>query len=135
MSRTQIPEELTKLRLKGVITCSFGRSEATNLALYQDSGKYPGDLKKGEAFLFISKGGNQILFVFNTIELKVDTQHRKGDGSTTRGVIDSRRLRLDGGTWHPYMLQDYANEVGIHLVGFRRFEDVHRSLMAKKRGR
>jgi hypothetical protein len=133
MSLGKTPDGLTKLRLKGVITCSFGRSEASNLRLYRDSAKYPGDLRKGEAFLFISKGGNQVLFVFRPVELEVSSRHRKGDGSKTREVIDSRRLRLDGGTWHPYMLQNYANEVGIHLVGFRRFEEVHKSLMAKKR--
>jgi len=128
-------QDLTRLRLKGVVTCSFARSEATNLGLYRTTTKFPGELNKGEAYLFISKGGNQVLFMFKTVVLEVDVQHRRGDGTNTRGVIDSRRLRLDGGTWHPYMLQNYANEVGIDLIGFKRFEQVHSRMMATKRAK
>ena len=125
-----ISPALTPLRLKGIVTCSFGRSEATNLKLYRESGHYPGDLKEGEAFLFLSKGGNQIIFMFKSIEVEVE--HGSG-GPATRGVIDSRRLRLDGGTWHPYMLQNYANEAGIYLIGIKRFEQVHAAMQARKR--
>lgn len=123
----------TRLRLKGVITCSFVRSEATNLDLYRKSGHYPGPLKNGEAFLFISKSGNQIIFIFKSISLEVAGQHRRGDGTTNRTVIDSRKLRLDGGTWHPYMLQNYANAVGIDLIGLKRFEQIHDEMRAAKR--
>jgi hypothetical protein len=125
--------QMTRLRLRGVVTCSFARSEATNLRLYKKAGHFPGDLKRGEAYLFISKGGNQVIFVFRPITLDVNVPHRAGDGTKTRSVIDSRRLRLDGGTWHPYMLQNYANAVGIELIGFKRFEEVHDRMMTAKR--
>jgi|APSaa5957512576_1039674.scaffolds.fasta_scaffold96763_2 hypothetical protein len=117
----------TRLRLKGVITCSFARSEATNLNLYRTTPSYPGDLKKGEAFLFLSKTGNQIIFVFHAVALEEE------DGKI-REVIDSRRLRLPhGATWHPYMLQNYAEEVGIHLIGIKSFKDIYEDRRKAKR--
>lgn len=117
----------TRLRLKGVIMCSFQRSEVTNLDLYRQEPHYPGDLKKGEAFLLVSKMGNQVVFIFR------DPVFSFGVGFAARRVTDSRRLRLDGGTWSPYMLQNYANEVGLHLVGLKRFETIHDEMLARKR--
>jgi len=104
--------ELTPLRLKGAVRCSFGRSEATNLKLYKSALHYPGDLREGEAFLFISKTGDQVIFIF-----KERTFARGGRAS----VIDSRRLRLSWGTWDPYMLQQYAHAVGLLLIGVKAF--------------
>jgi len=119
----------TQLRLKGVIQCSFQRSEATNLAMFRQEGHYPGNLKKGEAFLFIAKTGNQVLFVFRDPTIEFDGE------KTARRVIDSRRLRLDGGTWSPYMLQNYAESVGLHLVGIKRFEQVHDEMLLARRAK
>jgi len=119
-------KKLKQLRLKGVIQCSFQRSEATNLALFRQEGHYPGDLDTGEAFLFIAKGGNQVIFIFcEPLTFQ--------DGSKTRRITDSRRLRLDGGSWSPYMLQNYAEAVGLHLVGIKRFEQVHDEMAKAKR--
>ena len=114
----------TRLRLKGIVVCSFQRSEATNLDLYKKEGHFPGDLKKGEAYLVISKGLNQIIFVFPPVVL---------DEQDDRSALDSRRLRLDGGTWHPYMLQNYAESLGIHLVGIKSFEKILEDQRDKKR--
>ena len=47
-------------------------------------------------------------------------------------ILDSRRLRLDGGSWSPYMLQSYAEAMGIHQVGIKRFEQIHDEMKAKK---
>lgn len=116
----------TKLRLKAVVACSFQRSEASNLRLFREASHYPGDLQKGEVFLFLSRMGNQVIFVFQ------DPVVNFGEG-TPRRVLDSRRLRIEGGTWNPYMLQNYANQVGLHLVGIKRFEQIHDELRAAKR--
>jgi len=106
-----------KLRLKGIIMCSFQRSEATNLKIYRKSPEYPGDLQEGEVFLFVSRGLNQVIFVF-----------RDKEGITKDGweydILDSRRLRLAGATWHPYMLQEYARQVGLSLIGIRSFGEI-----------
>ena len=124
MSKTK----LKQLRLKAVIQCSFCRSEATNLDLFRQEAHYPGDLKKGEAFLFLAKSGNQVVFIFRDPVLEFEGEKK------ARRVIDSRRLRLDGGSWSPYMLQNYANHVGLNLIGIKRFEQVHDEL-ARARAR
>jgi|SaaInlStandDraft_3_1057020.scaffolds.fasta_scaffold43960_2 hypothetical protein len=117
---------LTNLRLKGIIMCSFARSEATNLNLFRQMGHYPGDLKKGEAFLFISKMGNQVIFIFRS-PIQFEGTQRDIE------VVDSRRLRLSSSSWNPHMLQNYANEIGLHLVGIKTFEQIHDEWVANKR--
>ena len=118
---------LTNLRLKAVIQCSFIRSEATNLNLFRETAYFPGELADGEAFLFISLMGNQVIFVFrNPINFEDDV-----DGTILQ-VVDSRRLRLDNGFWNPHMLQNYAESVGLHLVGIKRFEQVHDEMIKAK---
>lgn len=105
-----------KLRLKGVVTCDFSRSEVSNLNIYRREGHFPGELQVGEAFLFVARSGNQVLFMF--ADQQVDFE------GVSRQVTDSRRLRLGKGTWSPYMLQNYANSVGLELVGIKRFEQI-----------
>lgn len=117
----------TALRLRGIITCSFTRSEATNLAIYKEEPGYPGDLRAGEAFLFIAKGLDQVAFVFRPVTVT-------GEGDIKRTVFDSRRLRLDGGTWHPYMIQNYAKAVGLQLEGLRTLEQILADQRRAKRG-
>jgi hypothetical protein len=121
--------KLTQLHLKAVIRCSFQRSEVTNLDLFRQEGHFPGELLNGEAFLLLAKGGNQLIFIFRS-----PVNYESPTGASWE-VIDSRKLRLTGGTWSPYMLQDYANEVGLNLVGIKRFEQVHDEMQAAKRGK
>lgn len=131
---TAAQKNLENLRLKGVATVSFIRSEATNLELYKKQPHYPGDLKDGEAFLFLSKSGNQLVFLFRPPILFEKKDENTGEVIKTLQVVDSRRWRLpSGSTWHPYMLQNYANEVGIHLVGIKRFETIYAEMLQKKK--
>jgi len=118
--------KMTKLRLKGVVQCSFARSEATNMRLYRQTGHFPGELERGEAYLFVAKGQNQVLFLFADVQVDFD--------GVSRQVIDSRKLRLAKGTWSPYMLQNYANSVGLELVGIKRFEQILAYQAKMKRG-
>lgn len=120
--------KLKRVKLKAIIMCSFQRSEKTNLALFREDRHYPGDLQEGEAFLLVSKMGNQVIFIFrgpSTIEIT--------GAPRTWKVLDSRRLRLEGGTWSPYMLQNYANSVGINLVGLKRLEQIMEDRKNRKR--
>jgi hypothetical protein len=119
--------KMVDLRLKGVVQCSFVRSEATNLRLYRQGKHFPGELESGEAYLFVAKGNDQVLFLF--ADSHVDFS------GVSRRVIDSRKLRLGGGSWNPYMLQNYANSVGLNLVGIKRFEQVLADQAKMKRGR
>jgi len=125
------PLPLTYINLRGVVEVSFTRSEATNLARYKLLGQYPGDLEAGEAFLFIAKGGNQIIFILRSPVTFKGTD-KKGQ-EKVQTILDSRRLRLDGGTWSPYMLQNYAEAVGLKLVGIKTFEQLCDERLARKK--
>jgi hypothetical protein len=117
--------EKIRLRLKGVVQCSFQCSEATNLRLYRQTGYFPGELERGEAFLFVARGCNQVLFLFADQQVDFD--------GVPRQVIDSRRLRLGTGVWDPHMLQNYANAVGLDLIGIKRFEQIHEAWKERRR--
>lgn len=112
---------MKKMRLKGIIfDCDFRKNEATNYKTYRRSRSFPGELKTNEVFLFVSKSGNQLIWLLNVDDVEVPRANRSG--SFERKIYDSRRWRIDGGVWNPDMLQNYAHAVGIDLVGFRRLE-------------
>lgn len=71
-------------------------------------------LGKNECALFISRSGNQAVFIVRTSEIQ--------GKRNVYSVTESRRWRLSGGTWSDDMLEDYANAVGLHLAGFETFE-------------
>ena len=113
---------MLNLKLKAIVPNSdFRKSEKTLYDAFINSRSYPGDLKSGEAFLFLSKTGNQLLWFFSQVHM---IQETKGRG-VLHDVYDSRKWRITGGTWHPYMLADYAEHSGIRLLGIKRFEEIH----------
>jgi len=119
---------MIRLRLKAIIpSADFRKSEATLHDAFLRSRSYPGDLRKGECFLFLSKSGNQLLWFFTQV-----TRIEGYKGAEIK-VYDSRRWRLTGGTWHPYMLANYAEKAGIDLVGIKRFEEIIDERRGKRR--
>ena len=119
---------MTRIRLKAIIpSADFRKSEHTIFRDFAKSRKYPGPLKKGEGFLFLSKTGNQLLWFFK--EPTSITSFK----DVERSIVDSRRWRVTGGTWHPFMLADYAVEAGIELVGIKRFEEIFDERRGRKR--
>ncbi len=103
-----------KVKLVEIKEANFRQSEATNFAKLPKSRRE--SLKNGEAICFVSRMGNQLVFV-----------HKGGEfGKTVQGkerrVVYSTRLRLTRGTWNPIMLADYADEVGLELLGLKKFE-------------
>lgn len=128
---TATPPGMTRLRLKAVIRVSFCRSEKTNLDLFKADPKYPGDLKDGEAFMLVSMGWDQLIIVYRDPVISIEGSD---DPDATFRVVHSRRLRLaDGGQWNPMMLQNYAHEIGIHLIGRKRFEVLFKEQQDAKR--
>jgi hypothetical protein len=108
---------MVKVKLVEIVEANFCKSEATNFNALPKTRR--NNLGRGEAICFVSKSGNQLCFV-----------HRQSTvGKTVRGldkqVVYSTRLRLSRGTWDPTMLANYAGEVGLELVGLKRFEDYH----------
>lgn len=115
-----------RIRLKGIrFGMDFRKSELTNYDAFRKSKSFPGDLGKNEAYLFVSKGQNQLVWILNLIEIETERKDRR--------MIDSRRWRLEGGTWNPLLLQNYANEAGIELIGIRRFEEIYEEQKDRKR--
>ena len=101
---------LRTLRLKRVELVSFKISEASHLGMLQSMGLKL--VRADEVLVLVSRRGDQILFVHRP--KLIDTCRK--DGRLAR-VIHSERLRLEGERWTPYMLQVYAEKVGIKLVG------------------
>jgi len=107
---------MINIKLKAVkFDTDFRKNEWTNYKSFKKSKYMAGGLNKNEAILFVSKSRNQLIWILNVTE------------DDERPVVDSRRWRILSGTWDPLMLQNYAEEVGIHLVGIRRFEDMYDS--------
>ena len=112
----------TQIRLRAIrFDVDFRCSEWTNYETFRRSKKFPGELRPHEAFLFVSKKGDQLVWIMNVGEYEFENGRL-----LTRNIIDSRRWRItSGGTWNPMMLADYAEEVGIDLVGIKKFADLY----------
>lgn len=108
-----------ELVLCAVVEADFRKNEATNFAEW--SKKH--SVKPGQVVLFLSKSKDQMVFVHGFSALKVSDAIRR--------VLWSERLRLDRGTWNPLMLVNYAERVGLGLVGLKRFEDFYKKLTEK----
>ena len=111
---------MKRIQIKRVFTANFTKSVRT---LYDevraDRKLWRGALGPDEAYLFVSQTGNQLVFVLGerAIESRSGTRYAK-----TRTLIDWRGWRIDGGTFEPLMLENYANNVGLTL-GRKTFED------------
>lgn len=92
----------------------FRSSEATNYDELVKCKHFAGPPRKREVYLMVSKSGDQLVWVLN-----VGGVGKNGD---RRDVVDTRRWRLRRGSWSPHMLENYANSIGISLVGFKRLE-------------
>ena len=72
-------------------------------------------LKVDDVVLFISKKGNQLLFVHGFENLR----NEAGDELIS---LPSNRHRIVKGTWSPYMLVTYARRAGVNITGLKTFE-------------
>lgn len=104
---------MKRLTLKAVwLNCDFRFSEATIYDQLVKKKKLPGPPKAGECYLFVSRTGNQLVWILNVTS------------SNGREIVDSRRWRIRRGIWSHHLMENYANEVGLSLVGWKRFEEV-----------
>ena len=104
-----------KIRLRAVQYENFCYSEATLWEEWQRKNRHL-RLGPGDAVCFISLTENQILFVYKPMLL------RTKDDSKSIVALQSRRLRLFSGHWHPWMLANYAAQVNLEL-NLKSFED------------
>lgn len=120
---------MMSIRLKGIVQdVDFRYNELSIYEKFRKSKSFVADPRVGEAILFVSKNGNQLLWVLGYDE---DVMVQK----TSRRRIETLRLRVSGGYWNPLMLADYAENVGIQLEGLKKFEEVYEASRAKKNNR
>ncbi len=120
---------LLKVRLRVIFfDRAFLYTDVTHWEWAKQQPSFPKDgLSSGDCLLFLSKTMNQLLFLWNPIDM-VD-QKRAGQ----RTIFRSIRLRIEGGTWNPMMIQNYANEVGLEFIGLRNFREQYLSFLSAKR--
>jgi hypothetical protein len=111
------------MRLRFIEQVDFRKSEQTN---YQEWAKRNRVMNKrldaDDALCFINHGENQLVFVHGFEELESNYPKRKIH------VLASRRLRISGGKWNPLRLTNYAEMVGLKLVGLKDFADFYKEL-------
>lgn len=104
------------MRLRLVRQVSFGKSEDTNYEAIK-AGLRGIKLDRYDVVLLVSQTESQVMFVYQPTEIEL----RPGRKSE---VLRSVRLRLRGkGAWNPYMIANYAEEVGIKLEGIKTFQE------------
>lgn len=113
-----------RVQLRLVQVTSFRRSEKTSFEALPAEERDA--MRPSEAICFVSKSGNQVVFVYRPTSVPLN-------GSGPVDVLPSSRLRLGRGRWNRYMLQNYANEVGLELVGLPRFEKILEAEEAARR--
>lgn len=108
---------MTTLRLRHIATVGFGASEQTNYDTLVREVAAVRNLKLSstDVVLLLSVQQNQLVFVHGFVKL--------WDGRQNVDCLRSARLRLRAGQrWNPLMLVNYAQQLGINLVGLKTFE-------------
>lgn len=112
-----------KMRLRLVLTADFRKNEATLLAECQKQIRDL-ELRRGDCILLLSTHHTILKFVWGAYEL--DKAFTDGGIERDRGmrIVASKTYRIvDGGKFNPYMLKNYAEDLGIDLAFLRRFEE------------
>lgn len=117
------------VRLMLVDTQDFRRSERT---MYDENEKKV-DLGTRGVMLFVSKRGDQGVFVEREVELDMSNGR-----PLVIHILPSRRFRVRGGRLTPYVVQDHAERLGLHLEGLKRWIEYYeeeKERMVKERAK
>ena len=106
--------QLRSVNLRQIATVDFRKNERTCwLEFVKKNPRFT--LNSGDALLLLSKSFNQLCFVYGTTELRGTVSGLDSE------VLTSLKLRISGGTWNPLRLSEYANSVGLELIGIKSF--------------
>lgn len=99
---------MISVHLVGIHRCDFRKNEVTNysaacISLFLQKKR----LGSNDVVLLISTTSNQMIFCWQPIFVN------------GRPCYRSLRLRLPEGCWDMLALQDYAKQIGLHLVGLK----------------
>ena len=116
------------LRLKAIrYNCDFRKADWRLYQEFERDNGFPGALKPGECYLFISGCENQLLWLLNQ-------QHTENSQGFPVTFTDSRRWRFSGtNKWDPTRLRHFAELAGIELVGIRSFDGAYKTHRVEKR--
>lgn len=116
------------LKLKLVYQGSFSKNEVT---LFEEAMKANKGIELGpsDGVLLVSRSGKMLKFVRRAQE--VGYMNASGQNGRKTTVVFSETYRITGGgKWSPYMLANYAEELGLTLEGIKRFEQHVKALSA-----
>ena len=109
------------MRIRYIETADFRRCDLSLFQLfYQNHMLLTQSLKKDDVVVFVSKKGNQLLFVHGFVHIDLRT------------ALVSTRYRLTSGTWNPLMLANYAKAAGLKIQGLKLFEEHYKELVAAR---
>jgi len=121
------------VKIKKVVQTDFRRNDVSIFSAFQKENlPLLRRLKEDDMIVFVSKTGNQLLFIHGFTEFPGDQNRALGT------ALQSIRHRILSGTWNPLMLRNYAIAAGLDVEGLALFEDHYKHLVANdnaKRGR
>lgn len=102
---------LKAVRIKSIFYADFRKSARTLYdELRKDKTHWRGECGRDETYVFVSSTGNQLLFVLGECEVI----NREGTRYESRQrLLDYRCWRMERSSFHPLMLENYANQVGL----------------------
>lgn len=113
---------LPTYRLRYIYRADFRKTEATLLEeakLIVDNLK----LREDECLLLISGTEKCIKFVFGYMDDIAGIDRTGKPLKAAMGIVSSKTLRITGGgTFHPLMLQNYAERLGISLKDIKKLQ-------------
>lgn len=123
---------MKKVRLKGVkLGVDFRQSDLTNYDEFKRSKSFPGELETNEVYLFVSKGENQLVWIYHVSTMEPFTTRK---ATQSKRIIDSRRWRIEGSSrWNFHMLAEYASMAELHLIGIPTLREYFERTRAVKR--
>lgn len=100
-----------KLKVTHVDTCSFQRSEATNINDQMERVKLK--LGPNEAAILFSMMGNQVILIKRPETITLGTRQRR--------MYVSTRVRVDGGTWYQNLVELFGafEAFGLDVTALR----------------
>lgn len=105
-----------QMRLRLVAVVDFRRGVPTHVQELRSINRWP-TLGDRDVVLLISQTRSQLAFVYHDEKVHSSTG---GD----RVAVAHLRLQLDKSTpWNPLMLKNYAEKVGLDLLGLKKFEE------------
>ena len=117
------------MRIRYIETADFRRCDLSLFQMfYQDHMLFTQSLKKDDVVVFVSKKGNQLLFVHGFVHINEGYEGARFE----RTVLASTRYRLLNTTWNPLMLANYAEAAGLKIQGLKLFEEHYKELVAAR---